>query len=89
MNIDEAINSPVHKKIITFFHENQACIDTPRGVSTWIREDRSKSKKALEDLVELEILVAHRTPSTTGYSYTRNEKIISKIKKLLKKTKTS
>jgi len=89
MNIDETLLSPIHKKIVVFFHENQACIDTPRGISTWIREDRSKAKKALEDLVKLEILVAHRTPSTTGYSYTRNEKIISKIKKLLKKIKSS
>ena len=43
------------------------------------------SQKALEDLVDIKILVAHRSTSTTGYSYTRNSKIISKIEKLLKK----
>ncbi len=79
--------SELHLKIIKFFHENQASIDTPRGVSTWVREDRSKVKQALEDLVKLKILTAHRATSTTGYSYTRNIKIISKIEKLLKKRK--
>ena len=79
--------SDLHLKIIIFFHENQASIDTPRGVSTWVREERSRVKQALEDLVRLKILSAHRSTSTTGYSYTRNAKIISKIEKLLKKKK--
>ncbi len=83
-NLNEALRSEIHLKIITFFHENQASIDTPRGVSTWIREDRSRVKQALEDLVELSILVAHRETSITGYSYTRDKKLISKIGKLLK-----
>ena len=87
MNINDAFRSNIHVKIIAFFHENQASIDTPRGISTWIREDRALVKKALEDLVDLSILVAHRATSTTGYSYTRDEKIISKIKKLLAKKK--
>ena len=81
--------SDLHLKIIVFFHENQASIDTPRGVSTWVREERAKVKQALEDLVNLKILSAHRSTSTTGYSYTANKKIISKIEKLLKKRKPS
>jgi len=79
----------LHMNIMKFFHENQASIDTPRGVSTWVREDRAKVKKALEELVGMKILVAHRSTSTTGYSYTRNAKIISKIEKLLKKRRTA
>lgn len=85
MDINNALASKVHHKIIAFFHENQASIDTPRGVATWVGEDRAKVKTALEDLVALKILVAHRATSTTGYSYTSDEKIISKIAKLLKK----
>jgi hypothetical protein len=77
--------SELHMKIIRFFHENQASIDTPRGVSTWVREERAKVSQALEYLVRLKILVAHRSTSTAGYSYTRNAKIISKIEKLLNK----
>ena len=85
MDINKAFGSEIHRKIITFFHENQASIDTPRGVATWIGEDRTKVKTALEDLVKLKILIAHRATSTTGYSYTRDEKLISKISKLLSK----
>lgn len=85
MDINKALGLAIHSKIVRFFHENQASIDTPRGVATWIAEDRGKVKKALEDLVKLEILVAHRSSSTTGYSYTRDLKTISRISKLLKK----
>ena len=86
---NKTVQSDLHLKIMKFFHENQASIDTPRGVSTWVREDRAKVKKALEELVSMKILVAHRSTSTTGYSYTRNAKIISKIEKLLKKRRAA
>jgi hypothetical protein len=84
MDFDKAFGSGIHLKIIRFFHENQASIDTPRGVATWIGEERAKVKDALEDLVGMNILCAHRTTSTTGYSYTNDAKVISKIEKLLK-----
>ena len=87
VDINKALLSDLHFKIIRFFHENQASIDTPRGISTWVHEERAKVRQALEDLVGLKILNAHRSTSTTGYSYTRNIKIISKIEKLLKKRK--
>ena len=86
MERDELFASPLHLKIIKFFHENQASIDTPRGVATWIDEERPKVKAALEDLVRSKVLVAHRATSTTGYSYTCDEKTVSKIAKLLKKS---
>lgn len=84
MDINSALRSETHRKIVSFFHENQASIDTPKGVATWIGADRSKVKDALEDLVRLKILVAHRSTSTTGYSYTRDEKIMAKVAKFLK-----
>jgi hypothetical protein len=88
MNIDDALKSGIHIKIIKFFYENQTAIDTPRGVATWIREDRSKVKKALEELAALNILKDHPVPSTTGYSYTQNKTVASRIAKSLKKRKT-
>lgn len=84
MDLDKAFESNIHLKIIRFFHENQASIDTPRGVATWIGEERTKVKDALEDLVCMNILCAHRATSTTGYSYTNDTKLISRIEKLLK-----
>jgi len=86
---DKNLLSELHLKILKFFHENQASIDTPRGISTWVREERSKVSKALEELVKLRMLIAHRSTSTTGYSYIRNLKIISKIEKILKKRRTA
>jgi len=86
---NKIVQSDLHLNIMKFFHENQASIDTPRGISTWVREDRAMVKKALEELVKMKILVAHRSTSTTGYSYTRNTKIISKIEKLLKKRRSA
>lgn len=85
MDIDNIFRSDIHCKIVVFFHENQASIDTPRGVATWIGEERSKVKAALEDLVKAKILVAHRATSTTGYSYTSDSALISKIGRILKK----
>ena len=86
MDLNDALVSKIHRKIIIFFNENQASIDTPRGISTWIREERSIVKNALEDLVALGVLEAYRTTSTTGYGYTTDKKITSKIAKLLKKS---
>lgn len=89
MDIDKLFDSSVKSKIISFFHENQSSIDTPRGISTWIAEDRAKVKSALEDLVRAKVLIAHRATSTTGYSYTSDEKLIAKIAKILKKRKSA
>jgi hypothetical protein len=83
MDINKLLGSDIHRKIVIFFHENQSSIDTPRGVATWIGEDRAKVKSALEDLVKARVLIADRSASTTGYSYTRDIKLISRIKKLL------
>ncbi len=83
MNNIKVFSSPIHLKIIKFFHENQSSIDTPRGVATWIGEDRAKVKTALEDLVKYKILIADRATSTTGYGYTRDTALISKIGKIL------
>ena len=83
MDNKKIFSSPVHIKIIRFFHENQTSIDTPRGVATWIGEDRAKVKSALEDLVKNKILIADRATSTTGYGYTCDTALISKIEKIL------
>lgn len=85
MDKTDIFKSPTHLKIIRFFHENQASIDTPRGIATWIGGERATVSACLEDLVKAKILVAHRATSTNGYSYTQDEKIISRIDKLLNK----
>lgn len=85
MDLSKAIGSGLKLKIIRFFHENQASIDSPRGVAAWVASDRPSVKKALEELVSLGLLVANRSTSTTGYSYTRDPKLIQAIARFLKK----
>lgn len=76
--------SQLHKEIISFFHENPSSLDTPRGVATWVRGDVASVKKILDELAAIGILIAHKATSTTGYSYTRDPQVISKVKKALK-----
>ena len=87
MDTDKILKTRIYRDIIEFFHENQSSIDTPRGVATWIKEERPVVKKALEKLSEYGILMPHRATSTTGYSYTRNRKLIREIGAKLRKLK--
>ena len=87
MNLNDALKSATHRKIIKFFHENQASVDSSRGIAAWVREERAVVKKALEDLVKLKVLAAHRSTATTGYSYTTSSRLIKKIDILLNKKK--
>jgi len=82
-----ANRSSLHKEIISFFHNNPSSIDTPRGVSVWVHGDLVKVRQVLEELAQEGVLEADKVTSTTGYSYTRNPKIISQIEAILKKTR--
>lgn len=66
--LHQALKSKTHRKILIFFAENQGSIDTPRGISAWINEGIQGVRMALEDLVRIGVLRAHRTTSTIGYS---------------------
>jgi len=44
-------------------------------------------KRALEDLVEIGVLIAYRATSTTGYGYTSDRKLITEIGRFLKKAR--
>jgi predicted transcriptional regulator len=85
MELSEILRSDIHRKILVFFHENPASIDTPRGVATWTNQDIKKVSRALKRLADCGLLVAHKVSSTTGYSYTRDKRMMKKIDKLLGK----
>jgi len=87
ITLKNVFKSSVHAKIIGFFHENPTSVDTPRGVAAWTGYSRNTTKKALEELAKISILNAHPVPSTTGYSYTHDKKIIKTVEKGLEKTK--
>ena len=68
------IQSKIHKKILSFFLENQGSIDTQRGISTWTNENVKKITQALEQLAGDGSLKADRPSSTVGYSGRLNKK---------------
>ena len=83
MSLKKFFKSDLYRKIIIFFHQNPSSIDTPRGVATWINYDRPKVNKALKELAKHKILNIHKSATATGYSYTRDKKIIREIEKQL------
>ncbi|MDD4202426.1 MAG: hypothetical protein PHQ52_03070 [Candidatus Omnitrophica bacterium] len=90
MGIEKIIfRSDLHKKVIMFFHENPAAIDTLRGVSTWVRADEKLVKKVLSELAEAGILNSIQVSSTVGYSYTQDMQTIRTIDKALSNEKKS
>ena len=87
MPIDKIFNCQARKKIIHFFHQNPNTIDTISGIVTWTGLSKKETIKALEELVDFSILMAHRASSTVGYAYTTDKKLIAKIKKYFKSDK--
>lgn len=81
----DILKSNIHRKILLFFIENQGSIDTPKGVSTWINENLQTVRIALEDLVTLGLLKAHRTTSTIGYSCPLSKQKLASLAAQLKK----
>jgi hypothetical protein len=85
MDLSAFLKDKIYFKIVGFFYENPASIDTPRGVAAWTGETRNDAKKALTELARLKILTAHGVSSTTAYSFTRDPNLIKKIKIALQK----
>lgn len=85
MDLEKVLRIKSYGKILRFFHENPASVDTARGVATWTNQDVKRVRAALKRLASLGLLVAHKVSSTTGYSYTRDKKMMARIKQLLKK----
>ena len=77
--MNQILKSKTHRKILLFFAENEGSVDTPRGISTWINENIQTVRTALEDLVRLGILKAHRTSSTIGYSCALTQSELKKV----------
>ena len=87
MPIDKIFTCQARKKITLFFHQNPNTVDTINGIITWTGLTKKETIKALEELVDLGVLMAHRTSSTVGYAYTTNKKLIARIKKYFKLNK--
>jgi len=82
---EKIFSSPARQKIMQFFSNSPASIDTIRGIMTWTGLTKKEATKALDELVKKGVLTPHRTTSTVGYAYTPNKVMDKKIVKYFKK----
>lgn len=85
--LKKVCESALNLKIISFFHENPATVDTAGGIATWLNHDRKEIKQTLDYLVSQNILISHRTGSTQAFAYTQDKRIVKMIDKFLKKVR--
>jgi len=83
-SLERLFKNSVMKKILLFFNENSQSIDTAKGISVWIGCDEAIVQKALDKLVEEEIVMSHKTASMVAYSYTNQMDIVKKIERYIK-----
>ena len=81
--ISELLENPLVKEILSFFHQNQASIDSVGGISAWVQSDRDNVRSALDELVGIGVLVKDSTGATDGYAYTRDEGIMEVVTDLM------
>ncbi len=86
MTLDKIFKCESRKKIVSFFYQNSTAVDTLRGIVTWTGLSEKEVVKALEELVDSGILIAHRTSGTVGYAYTSDKKLIKDIKNYFQKS---
>jgi len=77
-------NNPILIKIVRFFYENQACVDTADNIADWIGEKKKPVKKILDYLAEHKVLNKDVTYATEGYSFTQDKNLLLKIGNFLK-----
>ncbi|MDP8299223.1 MAG: hypothetical protein P9L88_04905 [Candidatus Tantalella remota] len=70
-------------KILVFFYQNQASVDSVGGVSTWVNDDRKKVLAVLDELVRLGVLDEDSTGAIKGYCYTRDKKVMKTVEELV------
>ena len=83
-DLKKICGSSLNLKIISFFHQHPATVDTAVGYAAWLNQDRDKVAKALDFLANQKVLVVHRTRATLAYGFTQNKAMIKRIEKLLK-----
>ncbi len=76
--------SPSQRRILRFFQEHPQAVETVRGISTWIGLEPKMILEALEGLVSRKWLVPIKTSAVTGYTLTRNERLLGQIQEALK-----
>lgn len=67
---------PLCKEIVLFLLENEAAMDSAKGIATWwVRADRVPVQAALDGLIACGVISAYTLSSGTLYGLTRNAEI--------------
>jgi len=82
-SIDKILKNKLAREITGFFFHNQSSIDTVSGVSAWVHEDKKKVRETLDRLAKAGILEEDSKAATKGYCYTRNKKVMDKVRKIM------
>lgn len=83
LELKRICKSALNLKIISFFHEHPATVDTAHGIAAWLNHNREEIKEALNFLVRHKILISERTDSTIAYAYTQDKQVIREIDRFL------
>jgi hypothetical protein len=77
MSIESTLNTnPLCQAIVSFLLQNEAAMDTARGIAAWwIRQDEVAVQAALDRLITCGVLTAHTYSSGILYGLTRDPEI--------------
>lgn len=81
--LKKMLKDDLARDILTFFYENQACMDSASGVSAWVHSDRKTVRELLLKFVDLGVLELDSTGKTKGYCYTRKKSVMKVVEGLM------
>lgn len=85
-NLNKILDSSLKLKIMNFFVENPASVESAKGISAWINKDIQEVKKALLELANEDVIKTYRGATIIGYSFISDEKLCKKIANFIKRS---
>ena len=73
----------IQVRILKFFKEQPQAVETTRGMASWVGMELELIQEALNGLVHRKWLWADETNTVTGYTLTRDERLLAQIHKVL------
>ncbi len=84
-DLNKILDSPLKLKIMNFFVENPASVESARGISVWINKDIQEVKHALSELETEDVIKTYQSATIVGYSFISDEKLCKKIANFIKR----
>ncbi len=73
----------LERRILQFFCEHPAAVETVRGIASWTGDEQGAVQEAAQILSKRKWLTADETSVVTGYSLTRDERCLAQIHEVL------